>query len=112
MTGYAFHVTMTMAHRLYLLIERKTEGGKNMRAKELAHAIGTDPKTFRRFMRAHGASAGKGRQYDLPNYSESEIARIGEAFSAWRLNGGGGDVSFSILDALSDDESDEIETAD
>jgi hypothetical protein len=50
-------------------------------AKQVATRIGTDAKTFRKFMRSHQAGVGQGRRYDFP---EADIPELAKAFSKWR----------------------------
>jgi hypothetical protein len=66
-------------------------------ASDIAKAIGTDAKTFRRFVRSHLRSqgldtAGKGHRYA---FDMGDVDAIGEAFDAWRKGANVTIVSFA-----------------
>lgn len=54
--------------------------GKTLGAKQVATRIGTDAKTFRKFLRQSGGGVGQGRRYDFP---EAEVPKLAKEFSAW-----------------------------
>ena len=54
--------------------------GKTLGAKQVATRIGTDAKTFRKFLRQTGSGVGQGRRYDFP---EADIPELGKEFHAW-----------------------------
>jgi len=56
---------------------------KTLGAKQVATRIGTDAKTFRKFMRAHQAGVGQGRRYDFP---EADVPEIAKEFKKWLAN--------------------------
>lgn len=53
---------------------------KTLGAKQVATRIGTDAKTFRKFMRQTEGGVGQGRRYDFP---ESELPKLAKLFKAW-----------------------------
>jgi hypothetical protein len=60
------------------MTEEKTYG-----AKQVAHRIGTDPKTFRKFLRSDASpyeAVGQGARYEFPI---SELRALDKAFHAW-----------------------------
>ncbi len=67
------------------MTEEKTYG-----AKQIAHRIGTDPKTFRKFLRSDASpyeAVGQGARYEFP---VSELGALNKAFQDWynkRSNG-------------------------
>lgn len=54
--------------------------GKTLGAKQVATRIGTDAKTFRKFLRQTGSGVGQGRRYDFP---EADVPAIAKEFAAW-----------------------------
>lgn len=78
-------------------------------AKEAAEAIGTDPKTLRRFVRSYVKAKGGEVGQDTPGrggryaFEEDELPRMQDAFHAWQAKGGRMLVTFS--DESADDES-------
>jgi hypothetical protein len=64
--------------------ESKTYG-----AKQVATRIGTDPKTFRKFLRSSQSpvqAVGQGKRYDFP---ESELQKLAQAFKNWQAKSKG-----------------------
>lgn len=58
--------------------------GKTYGAKQIATRIGTDAKTFRKFLRSSASpvtSVGQGKRYDFP---ESDIPKLAQAFKKWQ----------------------------
>lgn len=61
------------------MTEPKTYG-----AKQVAHRIGTDPKTFRKWLRSKDSpyqAVGQGARYEFP---VSDLAEIRTLFVAWQ----------------------------
>lgn len=59
---------------------------KTFGAKQVATRIGTDAKTFRKFLRSSNSpvqAVGQGKRYDFP---ESELPRLAKAFKSWQEN--------------------------
>lgn len=57
---------------------------KTFGAKQVASRIGTDPKTFRKFLRSSASpvqAVGQGKRYDFP---ESELPKLAQAFKKWQ----------------------------
>lgn len=54
--------------------------GKTLGAKQVATRIGTDAKTFRKFLRQSGGGVGQGRRYDFP---EADVPKLAKEFSTW-----------------------------
>lgn len=57
---------------------------KTFGAKQVATRIGTDPKTFRKFLRSNQSpvqAVGQGKRYDFP---ESELPKLAQAFKNWQ----------------------------
>lgn len=75
-------------------------------AADVAEALGTDAKTFRRFVRASVRAQGGSVGTDTPGsrgryaFSSADVPALGEAFEAWRAMGGGGGVKLVGLAAL------------
>jgi hypothetical protein len=61
--------------------------GKTFGAKQVATRIGTDAKTFRKFLRSPASpvsAVGQGKAYEIP---ESDLPKIAKAFNKWKNNG-------------------------
>ncbi len=54
--------------------------GKTLGAKQVATRIGTDAKTFRKFLRQVGSGVGQGRRYDFP---EADVPELKRQFDKW-----------------------------
>lgn len=73
-------------------------------AKDVAAQIGTDPKTFRRFVRAHVKNIGGAVGVDTPGrggryaFDADEIGAIADAFNAWRTSANAMHISFAVSD--------------
>lgn len=50
----------------------------------IADALGTDPRTLRKFLRSESRNVGKGSRYELPADKRS-IAAMQKRFDAWTL---------------------------
>lgn len=56
-------------------------------AKQIAHRIGTDPKTFRKWLRSTASpyeAVGQGARYEFP---VTDLEEIRTKFSAWKKSG-------------------------
>ena len=49
-------------------------------AKQVATKLGTEPRTFRKFLRQMGQGVGRGTQYTIES---SELPTLRKAFKAW-----------------------------
>jgi hypothetical protein len=81
-----------------------------MSAKDIASELGTDPKRFRRFVRAHMRALGGTVGVDTPGqggryaFDSSELDAIRDAFNAWSLTRNALLISFALdVDDASDD---------
>lgn len=60
------------------------DSGKTYGAKQVATRIGTDPRTFRKFLRSPQSpvrAVGQGKRYDFP---EADMPKIAAAFRKWQ----------------------------
>lgn len=58
-------------------------------AKQVATRIGTDPKTFRKWLRSTASpyeAVGQGQRYDFP---KADLPKIAKQFNAWKSRSGG-----------------------
>lgn len=52
----------------------------SLNTAQAAEKLGTDPKTFRKFLRKSGLGVGKGARYSL---EARDVAKMKKAFSEW-----------------------------
>jgi hypothetical protein len=89
-------------------VQSESASAHVMSAGEMAHECGTDPKTFRRFLRASMRAQGRGdalpglgRRYAL---SSADVETYRRLFASWeRRSGGATFIDASSLDVSGDD---------
>jgi hypothetical protein len=80
-------------------VQSESASAHVMSAGEMAHECGTDPKTFRRFLRASMRAQGRGDAL-----SSADVETYRRLFASWeRRSGGATFIDASSLDVSGDD---------